>query len=679
MDAKSRIDYLTEELNRQSRNYYVEDAPEISDYEYDRMLEELKRLEEELPLLRRADSPTQHVGGDAVRQFGAVRHKVPVISLDNSYDAGELLAFDGRTRKGLGDGAAVEYVLEPKIDGLSVVLHYENGALVQGATRGDGLIGEDITANLKTIASIPQKIEYRGELHVRGEVYMPRRAFLELNHKQEVIGGQIFANPRNAAAGSLRQLNPAVTASRPLDIFVFNIQYMGPAEGEPGISELRTHKRSLEFLEQLGFCTDAYVFCPTIDAVMEQVPIWDEKRHTLDYDIDGLVVKVNDLAQREELGLKVKSPRWAIAYKFKAEEQTTRMTDIQVQVGRTGVITPRAVLEPVRVAGSVVSFATLHNEDFVREKDLRIGDLVVVHKAGEVIPEIVRSVAEERTGEEREFQMPEVCPSCGTKLVRLPGEAALRCPNRDGCGAQNLRGLIHFVSRNAMDIEGLGDTMMEKLSEWGLISGIADIYSLTKETLEVMEGLGEKSAGNLIAAIEQSKHADLGRLLFGLGIPLIGQKAAKLLARHFGTIDALMAASREELTAIDEIGEKMADSILGWFASETNQQLIQQLKSVPVNMTAAEVNPTALENHAIAEKTFVLTGTLEQYTRDQAQALIEKYGGRTSSSVSRKTDYVLAGRDAGSKLKKAEQLGVPVISEAAFEEMIRLCEGGTQE
>lgn len=670
MDVKSRIDILTEELNRHSRNYYENDAPEISDFEYDRMMAELIRLEEEMPLLRRPDSPTQKVGGAASRQFSPVQHKVPVISLDNSYDAEELRNFDQRTRKGLPESALVEYVLEPKIDGLSVVLRYERGVFVQGATRGDGIVGEDITENLKTIKSIPSEIAYTGELHVRGEVYISRKAFVELNHRQEIYGGQIFANPRNAAAGSLRQTDPNVTASRPLDIFVFNIQYASDA-GTDQAPALKTHRETLEFLKEQGFHTAEYTFCPDIEAVMAQIPVWDEKRRTLDYEIDGLVIKVNDLRQREVLGLKAKSPRWAIAYKFKAEEQETRMKDIQVQVGRTGVITPRAVLEPVRVAGSVVSFATLHNEDFIKEKDLRIGDRVIVHKAGEVIPEIVRSIPEERTGEENVFRMPEFCPSCGTALVRLPGEAALRCPNHKACPAQNLRGLIHFVSRGAMDIEGLGEMMMEKLSEWGLVSEIPDIYRLTKEELEVLEGLGEKSADNLIKAIERSKKADLGRLLFGLGIPLIGSKAAKQLARHFGSMDALMDASREELLAMDEVGDKMADSILSWFASERNRETIRQLKEASLNMVSTERVSGENEKEAVAGKTFVLTGTLERYTRDEAQALIEQFGGRSSSSVSKKTDYVLAGRDAGSKLKKAEQLGVRVLTEAEFEEMIR--------
>lgn len=670
MDVKSRIDILTEELNRHSRNYYENDAPEISDFEYDRMMAELIRLEEEMPLLRRPDSPTQKVGGAASRQFSPVQHKVPVISLDNSYDAEELRNFDQRTRKGLPESAVVEYVLEPKIDGLSVVLRYERGVFVQGATRGDGIVGEDITENLKTIKSIPSEIAYTGELHVRGEVYISRKAFVELNHRQEIYGGQIFANPRNAAAGSLRQTDPNVTASRPLDIFVFNIQYASDA-GTDQAPALKTHRETLEFLKEQGFHTAEYTFCPDIEAVMAQIPVWDEKRRTLDYEIDGLVIKVNDLRQREVLGLKAKSPRWAIAYKFKAEEQETRMKDIQVQVGRTGVITPRAVLEPVRVAGSVVSFATLHNEDFIKEKDLRIGDRVIVHKAGEVIPEIVRSIPEERTGEENVFRMPEFCPSCGTALVRLPGEAALRCPNHKACPAQNLRGLIHFVSRGAMDIEGLGEMMMEKLSEWGLVSEIPDIYRLTKEELEVLEGLGEKSADNLIKAIERSKKADLGRLLFGLGIPLIGSKAAKQLARHFGSMDALMDASREELLAMDEVGDKMADSILSWFASERNRETIRQLKEASLNMVSTERVSGENEKEAVAGKTFVLTGTLERYTRDEAQALIEQFGGRSSSSVSKKTDYVLAGRDAGSKLKKAEQLGVRVLTEAEFEEMIR--------
>ncbi|MBE6036658.1 MAG: NAD-dependent DNA ligase LigA [Clostridiales bacterium] len=661
LSMQARIDTLTTELLEHNRRYYEGDAPSISDYEYDQKLAELRRLEEEAPLFARPDSPTKNVGGSAPRQFAPVTHRVPVISLDNSYDRNDLLEFHRRTIGGVADPGQVSYVLEPKIDGLSVVLEYRNGRLVRGATRGDGITGEEVTANLRTISAIPKTIPYTGDLDVRGEVYMPKEAFLELNRRQEIAGGQIFANPRNAAAGSLRQLDSAVTATRPLSIFIFNVQYI---EGR----SFETHAESLDFMAEQGFPVAEYVPCASIEDIMAQCDIWDEKRRYLDYDIDGLVVKVDRLSLRRELGEKAKSPRWAIAYKFKAEEQETKVLDILVQVGRTGVITPKAMFEPVRVAGSVITFATLHNEDFIKEKDLRIGDHVLIHKAGEVIPEVVRVLEEKRTGEEREFAMPTHCPSCGTALVRLEGEAALRCPNKKDCPAQNVRGIIHFVSRAAMDIEGLGDTLIEKLSDWGLISNAADIYALTKEELAVLEGLGEKSAENLMNAIEASKEAGLSRLLCGLGIPLIGTKAAKELAVHFRTMEALQAASAEDLTALNDVGGKMADSLLAWFADEKNQQLLQRLQEAGVSMESKEQGPQTKE--AFAGKTFVLTGTLEKYTRDEASAIIESFGGKTAGSVSKKTGYVLAGKEAGSKLKKAQDLGITILTEEEFEAMI---------
>lgn len=663
-DIRSRIDFLTEELNRHGRLYYVEDRPEISDLEYDRMMAELTRLEEEMPLFRREDSPTGRTGGAPLKQFTEVTHRAPVISLDNSYDINELAEFHARTLRGL-ENQTVEYVVEPKIDGLSVVLHYENGSFVQGATRGDGAVGEDVTANLRTVKTIPLSIPYKGQIDVRGEVYIPKKAFVELNQRQELAGGQIFANPRNAAAGSLRQLDPKITASRPLDIFVFNVQYA------PG-RDFITHMESLDFLKEQGFHTAEHSFCRTLEEVLAQTDAWEQRRKLLDYDIDGLVVKVNDLRQREVLGLKAKSPRWAIAYKFKAEEEETTVKDIVVQVGRTGAVTPKAVFEPVRVAGSLITFATLHNEDFIKEKDLMIGDRVVIHKAGDVIPEVVRVVKEARTGAETAFEMPTVCPSCGSALVRAEGEAALRCLNHKDCPAQSVRGLTHYVSRGAMDIEGLGDTLIEKLADQGLVSSVADLYSITREQLSVLEGLGEKSADKLVTAIEGSKSRGLERLLFGLGIPLIGSKAAKQLARQFGSMEALAAADTETLKAMDEIGDKMADSVAAWFADSGNQALVEALAAAGVNMGSAEAAGPAQETkEAFAGKTFVLTGTLEHYTREEASAIIEGFGGKISGSVSKKTDYVLAGAEAGSKLKKAQELGVTVISEEEFEEMAK--------
>ncbi len=661
-DPKRRIDELTEILKKANEQYYLHDAPELSDYEYDRLMEELRGLEEAMPLLARPDSPTRRVGGEAQRQFSPVQHRVPVISLDNSYSLEALSEFHQRTEKAL-DGAAVRYVVEPKIDGLSVVLQYDRGRLVRGATRGDGAVGEDITANLRTLKSIPQEIPFQGELDVRGEVYIPKKDFVELNRRQERLGGQIFANPRNAAAGSLRQMDPAVTASRPLDIFVFNVQYV---EGR----SFQTHLESLDFLREQGFHMVEHVPCGSLQEVLAQCGVWETRRPGLDYDIDGLVVKVDDLAQRERLGYKVKSPRWAIAYKFKAEEAETLVRDIVVQVGRTGAVTPKAVFTPVPLAGSVITYATLHNEDFIREKELRIGDRVIIHKAGEVIPELVRVLKEKRTGAEREFRMPTHCPSCGAALQRLEGEAVLRCPNHQECPAQNARGLIHFVSREAMDIDGLGGSLVERLMEEGLLSSPADLYHLTKEELQVLEGLGERSAEKLVQAIAASKEREPDRLLFGLGIPLVGSKAARLLCTRFGSLRALERATAEELTAIDEIGQKIAESVTDWFARPANQALLRELEEAGFDLERRQ-SDEVVRKEAFADKTFVLTGTLERYTRDQAAALITGFGGKTSGSVSRKTDYVLAGAAAGSKLSKAQELGVRVISEAEFEEMLQ--------
>ncbi|MBE6032568.1 MAG: NAD-dependent DNA ligase LigA, partial [Clostridiales bacterium] len=512
------------------------------------------------------------------------------------------------------------------------------------------------------IRSIPLCIPCRSPLDVRGEVYIPKKAFVELNQRQELTGGQIFANPRNAAAGSLRQLDPTVTASRPLDIFVFNVQYTE--------EDLAEHWKAYDFLKEQGFHTADHTLCGTIDEVMAQLPVWEEKRRLLEYDIDGMVIKVNNFHQRTLLGVKAKSPRWAVAYKFKAEEEETIVKDIIVQVGRTGAITPKAIFQPVFVAGSTISAATLHNEDFIKEKDLMIGDKVIIHKAGDVIPEVVRVVTDARTGKETPFAMPTHCPSCGSRLVRLEGEAVLRCVNHKECPAQNIRGLIHFVSRGAMDIEGLGESLVEKLSQEGLLSRISDLYRLTKEELAVLEGLGEKSADNLISAIDGSRKQDLDRLIFGLGIPLIGSKAAKLLARRFKTMDGLMAATEEELTAIDEVGAKMAAAIITWFAEPQNKALIEELRSAGLNFESLDAQDEQEAHPAFAGKTFVLTGTLEMYTRDQASAIIEKLGGKTSGSVSKKTDYVLAGREAGSKLTKAEQLGIAILSEEDFEALL---------
>lgn len=661
-NVQERIKKLTEQLVRYNKNYYEEDAPVISDREYDEMLKELKRLEDSYPALKMKNSPTEHVGGKVSGKFEKVNHRVPVISLDNSYDQNELLSFDNRMKKRAASSGDMKYVLEPKIDGLSVVLQYNDGILVRGATRGDGITGEDITDNLRTIKSIPETIEFKGELDVRGEVYIGKKDFLKLNRRQEIEGGQVFANPRNAAAGSLRQIDASLVRERPLSIFIFNLQYIS------GMS-FSYHHETLEFLGNQGFtCADSRE-CRNMDEVMKLCTYWEEERKNLDYDIDGLVVKVDSLELRERLGLKEKSPRWAIAYKFKAEEQETEVLDIEVQVGRTGAVTPRARFKPVKIAGSTVSFATLHNQDYVKEKDIRVGDTVLVHKAGEVIPEVVRVLKDRRKHELPMFEMPEVCPSCETQLVRLEGEAVLRCPNHEECPAQNLRGLIHFVSKGAMDIDGLGESLVEKFSDLGMISYPSDIYQLGEEEISVLEGMGEKSAKSLTDAIEKSKSRGLDRVIFSLGIPLVGAKAAKLLADKFGSMSSLEKAEFGDIADIYGIGNKIAEKVTAFFKSENNLREIARLEAAGVKMNY-EKKTSGLGEMIFAGKTFVLTGTLEKYTRDKASEIIEENGGKTSSSVSRKTDYVLAGKEAGSKLKKAESLGVVIISESEFEDML---------
>lgn len=661
-NVQERIKKLTEQLVRYNKNYYEEDAPVISDREYDEMLKELKRLEDSYPALKMKNSPTEHVGGKVSGKFEKVNHRVPVISLDNSYDQNELLSFDNRVKKRAVSSGDMKYVLEPKIDGLSVVLQYNEGILVRGATRGDGITGEDITDNLRTIKSIPETIEFKGELDVRGEVYIGKKDFLKLNRRQEIEGGQIFANPRNAAAGSLRQIDASLVRERPLSIFIFNLQYIS------GMS-FSYHHETLEFLGNQGFtCADSRE-CRNMDEVMKLCTYWEEERKNLDYDIDGLVVKVDSLELRKRLGLKEKSPRWAIAYKFKAEEQETEVLDIEVQVGRTGAVTPRARFKPVKIAGSTVSFATLHNQDYVKEKDIRVGDTVLVHKAGEVIPEVVRVLKDRRKHELPMFEMPEVCPSCETQLVRLEGEAVLRCPNHEECPAQNLRGLIHFVSKGAMDIDGLGESLVEKFSDLGMISYPSDIYQLGEEEISVLEGMGEKSAKSLTDAIEESKSRGLDRVIFSLGIPLVGAKAAKLLADKFGSMSSLEKAEFGDIADIYGIGNKIAEKVTAFFKSENNLREIARLEAAGVKMNY-EKKTSGLGEMIFAGKTFVLTGTLEKYTRDKASEIIEENGGKTSSSVSRKTDYVLAGKEAGSKLKKAESLGVVIISESEFEDML---------
>ncbi|MBU7008673.1 NAD-dependent DNA ligase LigA [Phosphitispora fastidiosa] len=658
--AAERITKLTEMLNEHNYNYYVLDHPKISDAEYDGLMQELIRIEETYPDLALPDSPARRVGGEPAAGFETVSHLVPMLSLSNAFGEQDLRDFDRRVRGGL-DGHPVEYVVELKIDGLAVSLLYENGIFVRGATRGDGETGEDITQNLKTINSIPLRLRhFLPQLEVRGEAYMPKKEFTRINMEREEAGLPTFANPRNAAAGSLRQLDPRVTASRALDAFLYGI---GRVSGMTAAG----HREGLQALRELGLKVNPNVrVFSDIEPVIEYCREWADKRHDLPYEIDGMVVKVNDLALQTELGTTSKSPRWAIAYKFPAEEAETVVRDIYVRVGRTGVLTPTASLEPVRVAGSTISSATLHNIDIIREKDIRIGDHVVIHKAGDVIPEVVRVIKDKRTGSEKEFHMPGACPVCRTDAQRAEGEVAVRCPN-EICPGREREGLIHFVSRDAMDIEGLGPAVIDQLLGAGLIRDAADLYYLKAEDLLGLERMGKKSVDNLLNAIEKSKHKDLAQLIFALGIRHVGARTGKILAAHFSSIARLQEAEVEELTTVPEIGPKMAESIAAYFREPVKLQLLDRLKAAGVNFT--QETPQAGER-LFDGKTFVLTGTLERYTRKEAQNIIENLGGKVSSSVSKKTDYVLAGREAGSKLDKATALGVKVISEDDFEELV---------
>jgi DNA ligase (NAD+) len=657
--AMKRIEELRELLNKYNYEYYVLDRPSVPDAEYDRLMQELIALEEQYPDLKTKDSPSQRVGGEALDAFQKVEHRTPMLSLANAFNEGDLRDFDRRVRQEVGDD--VMYVCELKIDGLAVSVRYEDGYFVQGATRGDGVTGEDITENLKTIRSLPLRLNEPVTLEARGEAYMPKASFERLNEQRRKRGEELFANPRNAAAGSLRQLDPKIAASRHLDLFVYGL---ANAE-ELGID---SHSAALDYLQQLGFKTNPERRrCANIDEVIQFVNEWHEKRPHLPYEIDGIVVKVDSFEQQEQLGATAKSPRWAIAYKFPAEEVVTKLIGIELSVGRTGVVTPTAILEPVRVAGTTVQRATLHNEDFIREKDIRIGDSVIIKKAGDIIPEVVNVVPDRRTGEEVPFVMPTHCPECGSELVRFDGEVALRCINPK-CPAQIREGLIHFVSRQAMNIEGLGEKVISQLFREGLIHDVADLYRLTKEQLIRLERMGEKSATNLLRAIEASKQNSLERLLFGLGIRHVGAKAAKVLAEHFGTMDRLQTATKEELMAIHEIGEKMADSIVTYFSKPEVKELLNELRSYGVNMEyKGPKTPKPGDVHSyFAGKTVVLTGKLESLSRNEAKEKIEQLGGKVTGSVSKNTDLVIAGADAGSKLAKAQQLNIEIWDEARF-------------
>ncbi len=661
-DVKKRILELRELIKYHDYKYYVEDNPEITDYEYDMLMRELKGLEATNPELITPDSPTQRVGGQALDAFEKVIHEVPLQSLNDVFSEEELLAFDERVRQAVGDG--VEYVVECKIDGLSVTLEYENGRFVRGATRGDGVTGEDVTQNLRTIRSIPLVLnEAIPRIIVRGEVFISKSDFEKLNEEQEALGLQLFANPRNAAAGSLRQLDPKITASRKLDIFVFNMQLV---EGRT----FSSHVETLEYMKKLGFkVIPDYTLCPDIKTAILKIREIGEKRGELPYEIDGAVVKVNSLSQRDILGSTSKTPRWAAAFKYPPEKKQTVIKDIWVNVGRTGVLTPNAILEPVRLAGTTVSRATLHNLDYIREKDIRIGDTVWVQKAGDIIPEVVEVVFEKRTGNEREFVMPERCPVCNSVVYREEGEAAYRCTGIE-CPAQLFRSIVHFASRDAMNIEGLGPAIIDTLLRNGLISGIADLYYLKdkREQLENIERMGKKSVDNLLESIERSKSNNIDRLIAGFGIRHIGLRAAQLLAEHFGSIDELMAASAQDIEEIPEFGSIMARSVEFFFRQPQTLDTIEKLKAAGVNMKST--GRKQLEDSRFSGLTFVLTGTLPTYTRSEATKIIESYGGKVAGSVSKKTDYVLAGENAGSKLDKAVQLGIKIIDEEEFRKMI---------
>ncbi|MBR7060651.1 MAG: NAD-dependent DNA ligase LigA [Eubacterium sp.] len=654
-EIEKKINDLRATLRYHSDRYYNDDAPEIEDFEYDMMMRDLKSLEEQYPEFDSADSPTKRVGGKADNSFDAVEHTVRMESLQDAFSKEEIFDFDKRVKEGAGD---VQYVVEPKIDGLSVSLEYVNGEFFRGSTRGDGNVGEDVSGNLRVIRSIPLKLNTALDyLEVRGEVYMPKKSFERVVDRQLLNGEKPFKNPRNAAAGSLRQKDSKVTASRGLDIFVFNIQQI---EGY----ELNSHKQSLDFLRELGFKTVPYYErVDSIEKASECVEGIGEKRGELEFDIDGAVIKVDDFSKREILGSTSKFPKWAVAFKYPPEEKQTKLIDIEITVGRTGVLTPTAVLESVHLAGTTVSRATLHNQDFINEKGVNIGDIVTVRKAGDIIPEVL-CVNEKNSVSNYVF--PEICPSCGEKVVREEGEAAIRCINPE-CPAQLLRNLIHFCSRDAMDIEGLGPSIIETFVNEGMIKNTFDIYHLDKEKIASLEGFKETSANNIINSVEKSKQNDLGKLIFALGIRHIGEKAAKLLSSHFKNIDNIISASEEDILEIEGFGSIMAKSVVEFFSKESALQLVDELKKAGVNTESLSV----VEDNRFEGKTFVLTGTLTSFKRSEASKIIESFGGKTSSSVSKKTDFVLAGEAAGSKLDKANALGVRVISEDEFEVMIK--------
>ncbi len=658
MDVQKEIIQLRRELERHNKLYYVDDAPVISDYDYDMLMQRLKALEQEHPELVTPDSPTQRVGGRALSKFETVRHQVPLESLTDVFSYEELFAFGERMDSLISEPH--DYSVEPKIDGLSMSLEYENGVFVRGATRGDGVVGENVTENLRTVRSLPLRIENAPErLIVRGEVYMSKSVFQELNQQREINGEPLLANPRNAAAGSMRQLDPKVAASRKLDIICFNMQYSAAGQYD-------THSASLDAMRSMGFPVVPYEKYGSLRECVQRIEWLGEHRGELPYDMDGAVIKINSLAQRAALGSTAKAPRWAVAFKYPPEKKESRVLDIVVQVGRTGVLTPKVIVEPVRLAGTTVSAATLHNQDNIDRLDLRIGDTVLLQKAGEIIPEVLSVNLSLRPENTLPFRMPALCPECGSPVVRDEDGAALRCTSPE-CPAQRLRNIAHFASREAMDIEGLGISVCENLINEGLVKDAADLYYLDAQAVAGLDRMGDRSAANLLAAIDRSRTAGLSRLLCAFGIRQVGQKAAKVLASHFDSLDALIAAGEEELTLIPDIGAITAGFICSWFSNPQSALLIERLRQAGVDFVSREER----KDDRFAGQTFVLTGTLSRYSRDEATAVIESFGGKASSSVSKKTTYVLAGENAGSKLTKAESLGISILSEDEFEELIK--------
>lgn len=658
MDVKKQIEKLRKELNYHSKLYYVYDRTEISDYEYDMLMQRLKTLESEHPELITPDSPTQRVGGQALSQFEPVTHQVPLESLTDVFSYDELFEFGSRMDSLIP--APHDFSVEPKVDGLSMSLEYENGVFIRGATRGDGITGENVTENLRTIRSLPLRIDNAPErLIVRGEVYMSKAAFEKINAEREIRGENPLANPRNAAAGSIRQLDPRIAASRRLDIVFFNMQFSS-------YMRYHTHAETLDAMREMGFPVIPYKRFDKIEECVEQIRWLGENRDALPYEMDGAVIKINDLSQRAMLGSTAKAPRWAVAFKYPPEQKESRVKDIIVQVGRTGVLTPKVIVEPIRLAGTTVSAATLHNQDNISRLDIRIGDTVILQKAGEIIPEVVAVAVEKRPEGTVPFTMPERCPECGSPVVRDIDGAAYRCTSPE-CPAQVLRNIAHFASREAMDIEGLGISVCESLIKNKLVDSAADIYYLEPQSVAMLDRMGEKSASNLIDAIEKSKSAGLSRLICAFGIRQVGQKAAKVLASHFGNLDSLVRADVNELTLIPDIGGITAQFITEWFSNPQSLHLIERLRSAGVDFTSHE----EIKDNRFAGMTFVLTGTLNNYKRDEAGAIIESFGGKVSGSVSKKTNFVLAGAEAGSKLTKAESLGIKIISEEDFMEMIK--------